>query len=363
MKILNVDLGERSYPIFIGSHLFEKEGLVSSFLEKSRAVVITNSTVAPLYLEPVKRLLGDHYDSVVILPDGEEHKNLDSVGLIYEHLMRGKYDRKTTLIALGGGVIGDIAGFAAATFQRGIRFIQIPTTLLSLVDSSVGGKTGVNHLLGKNMIGSFHQPQCVIADISVLETLPKREIRAGFAEVLKYGLIGDKEFFYWLSENSEALIDLEYEYLCKTVHVCCQAKADIVSADEKELGHRALLNLGHTFGHAIETASGYGKFLHGEAVAIGMVMAADLSKRLGWLGSAEAEKIRYVLEINFGLSVIPPADVTEERYIELMSSDKKVEEGRIRFVLLKAIGNAVIEDQIDDQILRKTLNGGEKLCL
>ena len=247
--------------------------------------------------------------------------------------------------------------------RQGIRFIQIPTTLLSLVDSSVGGKTGVNHLLGKNMIGSFHQPQCVIADISVLETLPKREIRAGFAEVLKYGLIGDKEFFYWLSENSEALIDLEYEYLCKTVHVCCQAKADIVSADEKELGHRALLNLGHTFGHAIETASGYGKFLHGEAVAIGMVMAADLSKRLGWLGSAEAEKIRYVLEINFGLSVIPPADVTEERYIELMSSDKKVEEGKIRFVLLKAIGNAVIEDQIDDQILRKTLNGGEKLCL
>ena len=309
------------------------------------------------------RLLGDHYDSVIILPDGEEHKNLDSVGLIYEHLMRGKYDRKTTLIALGGGVIGDIAGFAAATFQRGIRFIQIPTTLLSLVDSSVGGKTGVNHLLGKNMIGSFHQPQCVIADISVLETLPKREIRAGFAEVLKYGLIGDKEFFYWLSENSEALIDLECEYLCKTVHVCCQAKADIVSADEKELGHRALLNLGHTFGHAIETASGYGKYLHGEAVAIGMVMAADLSKRLGWLGSAEAEKIRYVLEINFGLSVIPPADVTEERYIELMSSDKKVEEGKIRFVLLKAIGNAVIEDQIDDQILRETLNGGEKLCL
>ena len=192
---------------------------MSPFLEKSRAVVVTNSTVAPLYLESVKRLLGDRYDSVVILPDGEEHKNLDSVGLIYEHLLRGKYDRKTTLIALGGGVIGDIAGFAAATFQRGIRFIQIPTTLLSLVDSSVGGRTGVNHPRGKNMIGSFHQPQCVVADISVLETLPKREIRAGFAEVLKYGLIGDKEFFYWLSENCEALIDLEYEYLLSLIHI------------------------------------------------------------------------------------------------------------------------------------------------
>ncbi len=363
MKTLNVDLGERSYPIFIGSDLLENSELVSPFLEKSRAVVVTNSVVAPLYLEKIKRLLGSRYDSSVILPDGEQYKNLDSVGLIYEHLLRGKYDRKTVLIALGGGVVGDITGFAAATFQRGIRFIQIPTTVLALVDSSVGGKTGVNHSLGKNMIGSFHQPQCVIADMAFLNTLPRREIRAGFAEVLKYGLIGNADFFDWLIFNSQALLDLDYDYLCETVHICCKAKAEVVSADEKESGKRALLNLGHTFGHAIETATGYGKLLHGEAVAIGMVMAADLSRRLGMLNSSAAPEIRNALENEFGFSVIPPASISANKYMELMRSDKKVEQGKIKFILLKAIGSAVITQDVNEKALKETLTCGNRLCM
>ena len=363
MNSLNVELGERSYPILIGSNLFKDQKLIAPFLTKSRVVVVTNSVVGPLYLEKVKSFLGSHYHSSIILPDGEKHKTLESVELIYDHLLRGKYDRKTILVALGGGVVGDICGFAAATFQRGIRFVQIPTTLLALVDSSVGGKTGVNHSLGKNMIGSFHQPQCVVADMTVLETLSEREVKAGLAEVIKYGLIGNEEFFDWLSKHSKELLGLNYEYLSETVHICCEAKANIVSADEKESGARALLNLGHTFGHAIETASGYGKFLHGEAVAIGMVMAADLSKRLGSLGSTEARKIRQVLEIDFGFSVIPPDEITANRYLELMSSDKKVEEGKIRFILLKAIGAAFIEHQVNEEILRETLTSGSQLCM
>ena len=363
MNTLNVELGERSYPIFIGSNLFDEQKLISPFLGKSKVVVITNSVVGPLYLERVKRFLGLHYDSSIILPDGEQHKNLSSVELIYDHLLRGKYDRKTILIALGGGVVGDIVGFAAATYQRGIRFVQIPTTLLALVDSSVGGKTGVNHALGKNMIGSFHQPQCVIADMAVLETLPDREVRAGFAEVIKYGLIGNVDFFDWLSKNSKKLLNLNYEYLSETVQICCEAKAVIVSDDEKESGSRALLNLGHTFGHAIETASGYGRFLHGEAVAIGIAMAADLSKRMGLLDSAEAKKIRHVLEIDFGFSVIPPAEIAVTRYLELMNSDKKVEEGKVRFILLKAIGAAFIEHQVNEEVLKETLTSGNQLCM
>ena len=363
MKTLNVDLGERSYPIFIGSGLFKDPDLLSQFFDKGRAVVVTNSVVAPLYLEKIKMFLGSHYDSAVILPDGEQYKNLDSVGLIYEHLLRGKYDRKTILIALGGGVVGDITGFAAATFQRGIRFIQIPTTILSLVDSSVGGKTGVNHSLGKNMIGSFHQPQCVIADMSVLGTLPKREIRAGFAEVLKYGLIGNADFFDWLIINNQALLGLDSELLSETVHICCRAKAEIVSADEKESGKRALLNLGHTFGHAIETATGYGKLLHGEAVATGMVMAADLSRRLGMLDSSAAAKIRNALENEFSFSIIPPASITANDYIDLMRSDKKAEQGKIKFILLEAIGSAVITQDVDENVLKETLTCGNRLCM
>ena len=231
----------------------------------------------------------------LILPDGEETKSLDTIAGIYDHLLEGKYDRKTGLVELGGGVIGDITGFAAATYQRGINFIQIPTTLLAQVDSSVGGKTGVNHALGKNMIGSFYQPQCVIADTEVLGSLPEREVKAGLAEVLKYGLINNAEFFKWLAANSESILALEHEHVSEVVRVCCEAKAAIVAQDEKEAGVRALLNLGHTFGHAIETVTGYGAWLHGETVAMGMVMAADLSRRLGWLSSADAQQIRQAL--------------------------------------------------------------------
>ena len=355
MKILNVDLGERSYPIFIGSDLFEKEGLVSSFLEKSRAVVITNSTVAPLYLEPVRRLLGDHYDSVVILPDGEEHKNLDSVGLIYEHLMRGKYDRKTTLIALGGGVIGDITGYAAATFMRGVKFIQIPTTLLSQVDSSVGGKTGINHALGKNMIGAFYQPQCVIADADVLKTLPDRELSGGIAEIIKYGLIRDYPFFEWLENNMSDLLNKKTESLIEAILRSCINKAEVVSQDEFESskGIRATLNLGHTFGHAIENAIGYGNWLHGEAVACGMVMAAFLSKELSWLTETDFNRIKNII-LSAKLPIDPP-NISQEKFIDLMQSDKKTHNNQIHLVLQKGLGKAMLTHDYSEKAFLHTL--------
>jgi len=363
MQTVNVDLGDRSYPIFIGADLLKDDSILAPFLGKGRVIVITNEVVAPLYLETVKDLLGKQFSSAVILPDGEETKSLDTIAGIYDHLLEGKYDRKTGLVALGGGVIGDITGFAAATYQRGINFIQIPTTLLAQVDSSVGGKTGVNHALGKNMIGSFYQPQCVIADTEVLGSLPEREVKAGLAEVLKYGLINNAEFFKWLAVNSESILALEHEHVSEVVRVCCEAKAAIVAQDEKEAGVRALLNLGHTFGHAIETVTGYGTWLHGETVAMGMVMAADLSRRLGWLSSADAQQIRQVIEENFGMSVEPPADITVEQYLDLMSSDKKAELGKIRFVLLKAIGEAVIEGDVESELLESTLTAGSQLCL
>ena len=363
MQTVNVDLGDRSYPIFIGADLLKDDSILAPYLGKGRVIVVTNEVVAPLYLETVKDLLGKQFSSVIILPDGEETKSLDTIAGIYDHLLEGKYDRKTGLVALGGGVIGDITGFAAATYQRGINFIQIPTTLLAQVDSSVGGKTGVNHALGKNMIGSFYQPQCVIADTEVLGSLPEREVKAGLAEVLKYGLINNAEFFKWLAANSESILALEHEHVSEVVRGCCEAKAAIVAQDEKEAGVRALLNLGHTFGHAIETVTGYGAWLHGETVAMGMVMAADLSRRLGWLSSADAQQIRQVIEENFGMSVEPPADITLEQYLDLMSSDKKAELGKIRFVLLKAIGEAVIEGDVESELLESTLTAGSQLCL
>ena len=325
-------------------------------------MVVSNELVAPLYIDRIGRLFGDVGFTSVILQDGEQFKTLDSVNQIYDHLIMGKYDRNTTLVALGGGVVGDITGFAAATFQRGIKFIQIPTTLLAQVDSSVGGKTGVNHQFGKNMIGAFYQPQCVIADTDVLTTLPAREIRAGLAEVVKYGLISNSRFFSWLEERSEEILGLDDKCVAKLIHICCEEKARIVSSDEKEVGTRALLNLGHTFGHAIETATGYGKLLHGETVAMGIVMAADLSKRLGWLDSNDATRIRGVLEENFGLPVVPPSEITLERYFELMLSDKKVEHGRIRFILLKGIGQAVIEGDVENELIEMTLGAGPELC-
>jgi len=363
MQTVTVDLDDRSYPIFIGANLLENADLLLPHIGSGRVVVVTNEIVAPIYLERVQLQFGRQFGSSIVLPDGEATKNLDTIGQIYDHLLQGKYDRKTTLVALGGGVVGDITGFAAATFQRGVNFLQIPTTLLAQVDSSVGGKTGVNHALGKNMIGSFYQPKCVVADTEVLRSLPEREVRAGLAEVLKYGLINNPEFFAWLAHNSTELLELDNACISEAIKICCEAKANIVAQDEKESGIRALLNLGHTFGHAIETASGYGVWLHGETVAMGMVMAADLSKRIGWLSSAEAIQIREVLEKNFGMPVEPPADITVAQYLDLMSSDKKAELGKLRFILLKAIGEAAIEGDVEDAMLESTLTAGSKLCL
>ena len=363
MQTVTVDLGDRSYPIHIGSGLLNNAGLLEPHLGQGRVVVITNDIVAPLYLGRIKPLFGDRLADEIVLPDGEEHKNLEAVSQIYDRLMQRKCDRRTTLVALGGGVVGDIAGFVAATYQRGVNFVQIPTTLLAQVDSSVGGKTGVNHPLGKNMIGAFHQPGCVLADIDVLGTLPAREIRAGLAEVLKYGLINNAEFFAWLAEYNEPVLRLDAACLTHAVRVCCEAKAAIVAQDEKEAGVRALLNLGHTFGHAIETASGYGVWLHGETVAMGIVMAADLSRRKGWIDADTAQRIRGVLETNFGMPVAPPADITVERYLDLMSSDKKAELGRVRFILLNAIGEAVIAADIESELLEQTLTAGDRLCM
>jgi 3-dehydroquinate synthase len=362
MHKVNVNLGDQSYPILIGSNLLGDSSLINPYLGKGKLVVVTNEVVAPLYLEAVKSMLGGRCAGEIILPDGEQHKNLGVISKIYDYLLRNKFDRHTTLLALGGGVIGDITGFAAATYQRGIGYIQIPTTLLAHVDSSVGGKTGVNHSLGKNMIGAFYQPRCVLADIRMLDSLPEREIKAGLAEVVKYGLIRNAKFFDWLAENSKPISGLDDAYLVRAIKTCCEMKAGIVAQDEKEIGIRALLNLGHTFGHAIETAAGYGTWLHGETVAMGIVMAADLSRRLGWLDVSSAQRVRTVLEKNFGMPVVPPADISVDQYLALMSSDKKVEQGEIRFILLKDIGSAVVEGNIAIETLRSTLTAGHGLC-
>ena len=283
--LLTVDLGDRSYPIYIGTGLIGDADLLSAHIHGSSALVVTNDTVGPLYLQPVGNALNNlntRYD-VVTLEDGEQFKTIDSVMTIIETLLTNRHDRQTTVIALGGGVVGDIAGFVASIYQRGVNFVQIPTTLLSQVDSSVGGKTGVNHPQGKNMIGAFYQPQCVIADTSSLNTLPDREMSAGLAEVIKYGLIYDAAFFDWLEQNIQSLIDRDSDLIAEAILVSCRTKAAVVEQDERESGLRAILNLGHTFGHAIEAAMGYGNWLHGEAVATGMVMAADLSLRQGWI--------------------------------------------------------------------------------
>ena len=362
METLSVELSERSYPIFIGPGLLRDANRLRPYLGQGRAVIISNDTVAPLYLNPVKEMLGDSYGGEIILPDGEAHKTLSTISQIYDWLLAAKADRQTTLVALGGGVVGDIAGFAAATYQRGINFLQIPTTLLAQVDSSVGGKTGVNHPLGKNMIGAFYQPKCVLIDTQVLETLPVREVKAGLAEVIKYGLVNQPDFLRWLTSNAADIMALDAAKLTETIRVCCQAKADIVAADEREVGLRALLNLGHTFGHAIETASGYGTLLHGETVAMGMVMAADLSRRLDLLSAEQAAKVRAILENDFSMPVIPPAQIRAEDYLNLMSSDKKAEQGNVRFILLKSLGTAVIRGDVPPNLLKETLTAGDELC-
>lgn len=344
MQTLTVSLGERSYPIHIGAGLLARADLVAPHFKQKKAVVVTNTTVAPLYLDHLLDTLGRIGVSAmpVILPDGEQYKNWETLNTIFDALLTAHCERSTTLVALGGGVIGDMGGFAAACYQRGMPFIQVPTTLLSQVDSSVGGKTAINHPLGKNMIGAFYQPKLVLADIGTLDTLPERELKAGLAEVIKYGLIRDPEFFQWIETNIEKLLCRDRDALAFAVHRSCANKAEVVAADERESGERALLNLGHTFGHAIETGMGYGAWLHGEAVAAGTLMAAELSCGLGWLEAGAVARIENLF-VRAGLPVIGPR-LEEGRYLELMQHDKKVLDGKLRLVLLQDIGKAVVSD-------------------
>ncbi len=351
---LQVDLGDRAYPIYIGSDLISNPEFFAQHIKGGRVMVVSNTTVGPLYLEQLKKALADFNVSEVILPDGEEFKTLDVLNQIYTALLENRFDRTCTLIALGGGVVGDMTGYAAASYQRGVNFIQVPTTLLSQVDSSVGGKTGVNHPLGKNMIGAFHQPQAVIADTLTLNTLPDRELSAGMAEVIKYGLINDAEFFEWLEEHMEALMARDLVLLAEAIRRSCTDKAQIVAADEKESGQRALLNLGHTFGHAIETGMGYGKWLHGEAVGAGMAMAADMSCRLGWIDDNKVNKINDLIK-RAALPASPPESMSGDDFMGLMSVDKKVLDGKMRLVLMKDIGHSIISDDFDPTALKATL--------
>ncbi|MCW8918264.1 MAG: 3-dehydroquinate synthase [Gammaproteobacteria bacterium] len=355
MQTLHVDLGERSYPIYIGAGLLGDAALIQPHIRGKQVMVVSNETVAPLYLEAVVAALDGLRVESVILPDGEQYKNLQVLNTIYDALLSQRFDRKCTLVALGGGVVGDMTGFAAATYQRGVDFIQIPTTLLSQVDSSVGGKTGVNHPLGKNMIGAFHQPRCVVADTDSLNTLDDRQLSAGLAEVIKYGLIDDPEFFLWLEENVAALLRREPEALAHAIARSCADKARVVAADEREAGRRALLNLGHTFGHAIETGMGYGAWLHGEAVAVGMVLAAELSAHLGWLEPALVTRIRRLIAAA-GLPVQAPDSIGSERFLELMAVDKKVLDGVMRLVLVQGLGRAVISDAASRVQIRDVLD-------
>lgn len=357
MKVLQVELDrDRSYPIYIGSGLLNDGELLRRHIRAKQVAIVTNETIAPLYLAKLQAALTDYSVEVVILPDGEQYKTLQYLEKIFDDLLARKFSRNATLIALGGGVIGDMGGFAAACYQRGIAFIQIPTTLLAQVDSSVGGKTGVNHPLGKNMIGAFYQPQCVIADADVLDTLDDRQLSAGLAEVIKYGLIRDAEFLGWLEANMDKLIARDKDALAYAIERSCINKAEVVGEDEFESGVRATLNLGHTFGHAIETGSGYGHYLHGEAVAIGTCFAADLSRRLGWLNDADVERVVKILKAAH-LPVTPPGDMSTEQYVDLMSVDKKNVDGKIRVILLEALGKASLPINVDLAPLQATLNG------
>jgi 3-dehydroquinate synthase len=357
MQKLTVELGDqRDYPIYIGSGLLDDASYLMPHIQGRQVCIVTNTTIAPLYLDRVKALLTNDYQiDVVILPDGEQYKQLDTINQIYDCLLEGRHNRTTTLIALGGGVVGDMTGFAAATYQRGVNFIQIPTTLLAQVDSSVGGKTGVNHPLGKNMIGAFHQPEVVIIDIDVLQTLPSRELSAGIAEIIKYGLINDAKFYSWLESNIASLMSLDAAITSAAILKSCQSKACVVSADEKESGLRATLNFGHTFAHAIEAAQGYGQWLHGEAVATGMLVALDLSARMGWVNKKEVARLRYLLE-TANLPVTVPENMTERQFLDIMAVDKKVLNGKLRLVLLKSVGCAIVtEDAPQEKISQSIL--------
>lgn len=358
MKTLQVELGqngERSYPIYIGQDLLSQPKLIEPYVDGSQVLIVTNDVVAPLYLDKVKKIFSAYNVKVVVLPDGEQYKTLDTVNTIFDALLDAKFDRTCTLVALGGGVVGDMTGFAAASYQRGVNFIQIPTTLLAQVDSSVGGKTGVNHAKGKNMIGAFHQPRCVIADSDTLNTLEDNQLSAGIAEVIKYGLIRDMGFTQWLEENMLKLLARDAEALSYAIEVSCRSKAKIVAEDEKEKGVRALLNLGHTFGHAIETSAGYGNWLHGEAVATGMLMAADLSMRLGNLTLKDVERVDNLLDMAM-LPTRAPHHMDYEHYIELMAIDKKTRSGKINLILFNKLGDAMQTSEFENDLLRETID-------
>ena len=354
MRTLTVDLAERSYPIYIGTGLLSQAQFFAPHIVGRKIAVVTNTTVAPLYLQQLREALVGYELTEIILPDGESYKNWETLQLIFDGLLRDKHDRKTTLIALGGGVIGDMTGFAAACYQRGVNFIQVPTTLLSQVDSSVGGKTGINHPLGKNMVGAFYQPQAVVIDTATLHTLPSRELSAGLAEVIKYGFICDEPFLTWLEENIERICKLDNQALMETIERSCAAKAKVVSVDVRESGVRATLNLGHTFGHAIETEQGYGVWLHGEAVSAGTVMALEMSKKLGWLTEQQRDRGIQLLQ-RAGLPVNPPATMTAATFLTHMAVDKKNIDGHIRLVLLRDLGDAVVTAEYPSDILNDVL--------
>lgn len=356
MKELVVELGERSYPIYIGANVLSS-GLLAKHIKAKQVMIVTNETIAPLYLETVLNELDGFVVDTCILPDGEQYKTLDTLKLVYDQLLEKNHTRSTTVVALGGGVVGDMAGYAAASYQRGVRFVQIPTTLLSQVDSSVGGKTGVNHPLGKNMIGAFYQPDAVLIDTNSLATLPAREYAAGIAEVVKYGLIAEPEFFEWLLENQQALIDRSAESVIYAIEQSCRCKADVVAKDELEGGLRAILNLGHTFGHAIETDRGYGVWLHGEAVAAGMVVASKLSElRKDYnFDSSTTKKLERFLQA-FGLPTTVPKEMSFDRFMQLMARDKKAEYGAIKLVLLERLGSAVVSSDSQAELIREALD-------
>eukprot|EP00898_Chlorokybus_atmophyticus_P001158 jgi/Chlat1/2042/Chrsp17S02521 len=362
---VNVDLGDRSYPIYIGSGLLSQPGLLQQHIPGSQVLIVTNETIAPLYLEQCiaavkqgkrgEQLRVEH----VILPDGEQYKSMEVLMKVFDKALESRLDRGSTMVALGGGVVGDMAGFAAATYQRGVHFIQVPTTLMAMVDSSVGGKTGVNHPLGKNMLGAFYQPRCVLIDTDTLKTLPDRELASGVAEVIKYGLIRDADFFEWQEKHMEELLARDPAIVAEAIKRSCENKAAVVAADERESGLRATLNLGHTFGHAIETGIGYGEWLHGEAVAAGTVMAADMSQRLGWIDSSLKERIVQLLE-RAQLPTAPPKGphaLTVQQFRDLMAVDKKSAGGKLRLILLRGLlGNCVFTGDFDQAALDATLD-------
>lgn len=359
MKTLEVNLEDRSYPIYIGDGLISRKELFADYIAGKQLMVVSNDTIAPLYMDSLVKTLSVFDPEQHIIPDGERHKHLKTMEGIVSGLLEHKFSRNGTLIALGGGVVGDITGFAAACYQRGIPFIQVPTTLLAQVDSSVGGKTAVNHALGKNMIGAFHQPNAVIIDTQVLTTLNDRELKAGLAEVIKYGLIRDGEFFVWLEKNIELLLQRDVQALMHAIEVSCRNKAEVVSEDEKESGVRALLNLGHTFGHAVETGLNYKDWLHGEAVGLGMLMATEMSMRMGWLESQQVDRVRSILQ-KVDLPCELPVSLTSKTILQNMAVDKKARDGEIFLVLMKSIGNAVVTNDYDRALLEETIDHFQK---